>query len=69
VVVANFANRSYNSYTIGFPRSGCWKVIFNSDWSGYSSDFGSHLGYDTEAVLSPGWPLTIPMLLGGGIDG
>lgn len=49
VVVANFANRSYASYTIGLPRAGQWRVRFNSDWQGYSADFGNHLGYDTTA--------------------
>ncbi|MCL5995820.1 MAG: alpha-amylase family glycosyl hydrolase [Chloroflexi bacterium] len=49
VVVANFANRSYDSYAIGMPRAGVWRVRFNSDWQGYSSDFGNHLGYDTSA--------------------
>jgi 1,4-alpha-glucan branching enzyme len=39
VVVMNFADRSYGSYSIGFPRGGLWRVRFNSDWSGYSSDF------------------------------
>jgi 1,4-alpha-glucan branching enzyme len=24
-------------------------VRFNSDWRGYSEDFGDHLGYDTHA--------------------
>ncbi|WP_204901779.1 alpha-amylase family glycosyl hydrolase [Prosthecochloris marina] len=49
VVVVNMSNRSYPVYTIGFPRSGKWRVRFNSDWSGYSSDYSSHPGYDTEA--------------------
>ena len=49
VVVLNIANRAYDSYTIGFPRDGRWRVRFNSDWSGYSPDFGNHLGYDTTA--------------------
>ncbi|PWT83312.1 MAG: 1,4-alpha-glucan branching protein [Acidobacteria bacterium] len=49
MVVANFANRSYDSYTLGFPRAGYWRVRFNSDWQGYSSDFGNQLGYDTLA--------------------
>jgi 1,4-alpha-glucan branching enzyme len=49
VVVANFANRSYDSYRVGFPRPGNWLVRFNSDWQGYSSDFGNRLGYDTVA--------------------
>lgn len=47
VVVANFANHSYNSYTLGMPRAGQWRVRFNSDWQGYSADFGNYLGYDT----------------------
>jgi 1,4-alpha-glucan branching enzyme len=49
MVVANFGNRSYGSYTLGFPRAGDWRVRFNSDWQGYSSDFGNQLGYDTFA--------------------
>ncbi|HEX3231429.1 MAG TPA: alpha amylase C-terminal domain-containing protein, partial [Pyrinomonadaceae bacterium] len=49
VIVANFANRSYDSYALGFPRAGGWRVRFNSDWQGYSSDFGNQLGYDTFA--------------------
>jgi 1,4-alpha-glucan branching enzyme len=53
VVVANFANRGYNSYTLGFPRQGNWRVRFNSDWQGYSADFGNQLGYDTVAGGAP----------------
>ncbi|MFC1716499.1 alpha-amylase family glycosyl hydrolase [Candidatus Poribacteria bacterium] len=49
IVVANMANRSYQSYRIGFPRGGSWKVRFNSDSIGYSPDFGNHPGYDTTA--------------------
>jgi 1,4-alpha-glucan branching enzyme len=52
VVVANFANRSYDSYALGFPRAGQWRVRFNSDWQGYSPDFGNQPGYDT--VAGPG---------------
>lgn len=54
VVVLNFANRSYDSYTLGFPRRGKWRVRFNSDWQGYSADFGNQLGYDTVAA-GPEW--------------
>ncbi len=50
VVVANFANRGYGSYTLGLPRAGVWRVRFNSDWQGYSPDFGNQSGYDTVAV-------------------
>ena len=49
IVVANFGDRSYDSYNLGFPNFGTWYVRFNSDWSGYSPDFGNHLGYDTSA--------------------
>ena len=49
VIVLNFANRAYDSYTIGFPRPGTWYARFNSDWSGYSPDFGNHHSYDTTA--------------------
>ena len=48
VVVANFANRRYDAYNVGFPRAGTWYLRFNSDWGGYSPDFGSS-GYDTTA--------------------
>jgi 1,4-alpha-glucan branching enzyme len=53
LVVANFANRSYDGYVFGFPRDGQWRVRFNSDWQGYSSDFGNHPGYDTFAGGDP----------------
>ena len=53
VVVANFANRSYESYRIGMPRAGRWHVRFNSDWKGYSEDFGNHPGYDTVTRNDP----------------
>ena len=49
VIVANFADRSYDSYTIGFPSGGEWKVRFNSDWNGYSTVFGNQPGYNTTA--------------------
>jgi 1,4-alpha-glucan branching enzyme len=53
IVVANFANRSYDSYTLGMPRAGQWRVRFNSDWQGYNADFGNHMGYDTMAGSGP----------------
>ena len=49
VIVANFGNRGYDSYTLGFPRAGHWRARFNSDWQGYSADFGNQPGYDTFA--------------------
>ena len=53
VVIANFADRSYPSYTLGMPRAGLWRVRFNSDWQGYSEDFGNHPGFDTTADAGP----------------
>lgn len=47
IVIINMSDRSYDSYTFGFPREGKWNVRFNSDWNGYSDDFGNYLGYDT----------------------
>jgi 1,4-alpha-glucan branching enzyme len=49
VIVCNFANTSYTSYNLGFPRGGTWKVRFNSDWNGYSADFANTNAYDTTA--------------------
>jgi 1,4-alpha-glucan branching enzyme len=49
IVVLNLRNQGYPSYSIGFPRPGLWKVRFNSDFSGYSPDFGNWNSYDTTA--------------------
>lgn len=46
VVIANFSSVYHSSYRIGFPRSGLWRVRFNSDWVGYDASFGSWPGYD-----------------------
>ncbi len=48
VVVANLRDRTYPSYNVGFPQSGTWYLRFNSDFQGFSPDFGN-LGYDTTA--------------------
>ena len=50
IVVLNMANRAYDSYTIGFPRAGLWRVRLNSDWPGYDAEFGGHDSYDTTAA-------------------
>ncbi|MCC5630849.1 alpha amylase C-terminal domain-containing protein [Nostoc sphaeroides CHAB 2801] len=49
IVVLNFSDRNYDSYTIGFPSPGTWYVRFNSDWQGFSPDFGNFPGYNTTA--------------------
>jgi 1,4-alpha-glucan branching enzyme len=48
VVVANFSTLPFQSYNIGFPRSGTWYLRFNGDWTGYGSDY-TNLGYNTTA--------------------
>ncbi|GEN10968.1 1,4-alpha-glucan branching enzyme [Myxococcus fulvus] len=49
IVVANFSSTTFNSYNIGFPRAGTWYLRFNSDWSGYSGDFGNTPSTNTTA--------------------
>ena len=50
VIIANFSATGYTSYNIGMPRSGRWRVRFNSDWIGYDSGFDDWYVYDTNAV-------------------
>ncbi len=52
IIVANLANRRYDWYEIGFPRSGLWRIRFNSDWGGYDGEFEGHKSYD---VYARGW--------------
>jgi len=47
IVVANLANRTYDRYAIGVPRTGRWRVRFNSDWAGYDPDFRNQSSFDT----------------------
>ncbi len=53
VVIANLANRAYDDYRIGFPRAGTWHLRCNTDWKGYSPDFGAHDTFDTVASDTP----------------
>jgi 1,4-alpha-glucan branching enzyme len=42
IVVANLSSTVFNSgYEIGLPYGGTWQVLFNSDSTAYSSDFGN----------------------------
>jgi 1,4-alpha-glucan branching enzyme len=40
-VAVNFAGTWAENITVAFPYEGVWKLRLNSDWSGYSKDFGS----------------------------
>ena len=53
VVVVNFADRTYDNYTIGMPRGGEWFTRFNSDWNGYSAFFDSHPSNNIDAYPGP----------------
>jgi len=66
VVVANFFHEPQEGYVIGFPAAGMWKLRFNSDWQGYSEDFGSHPSADvvTEPGLYDGLPFHAPCSIG-----
>jgi 1,4-alpha-glucan branching enzyme len=50
VVVANFHRDPRMNYTIGFPAAGEWKLLFNSDWRGYSEQFNDFPSRDVTAV-------------------
>ncbi|WNJ19479.1 alpha-amylase family glycosyl hydrolase [Pontibacter sp. G13] len=49
IVLANFSANTFLNYRIGLPMSGLWKVRFNSDWNGYSPDFGNTASFDLQA--------------------
>ncbi|SHL10561.1 alpha-amylase family glycosyl hydrolase [Hymenobacter psychrotolerans] len=49
IVLANFADTAHESYTIGVPGGGHWRVRFNSDWQGYDQEFGNFESTDTHS--------------------
>ncbi|MFW5652670.1 MAG: alpha-amylase family glycosyl hydrolase [Planctomycetota bacterium] len=49
IVVMNFSNQTFYNYNFGLPRDGVWRVRFNSDWNGYSADFGNFFTPDVTA--------------------
>lgn len=50
VILLNFADRSYDTYTIGMPRPGTWRVRLNTDWPGYDPSFGGQRSDDCQAA-------------------
>ncbi len=50
VVVANFHRDPREGYSIGLPQPGTWKLVFNSDWNGYSEQFQGYASADVKAV-------------------
>ena len=53
VVVVNVSDRRRDSYRIGFPRPGRWRVRCHTDWTGYSPLFDDHFSFDTDADGAP----------------
>lgn len=49
VVVANLSNKRIPALTIGFPRSGSWRLRFNSGAKVYDPTFQNGDSFDTEA--------------------
>lgn len=39
LVIANFGGSKFTDYDVVLPRSGEWKVRFNSSWKGYGEEF------------------------------
>lgn len=66
VVLLNVSNRAFDSYTIGVPRSGLWRVRLNSDWTGYDPAFGNQLSLDSVARDVPydGLPFSVEIGIG-----
>ena len=58
IVVANFSNRDWDDYRIGFLRPGKWLLRFNSDASVYSEDFSDFASDDVlaESIAYDGLP-------------
>ncbi len=50
VVVLNFRAEPAEEVTLGLPAGGTWRLRLNTDWSGYSPDFGDHPAADLEAA-------------------
>ncbi|MBB2974351.1 alpha-amylase family glycosyl hydrolase [Mesorhizobium sp. RMAD-H1] len=51
IVVASFSHAPQEAHRIGFPRQGVWKLRLNTDWAGYSADFGNFSSQDAIAEL------------------
>ncbi len=49
VVIANFHRDARPDYDLGFPSPGKWVLRLNSDWKGYSDQFGDHASGDVDA--------------------
>ncbi|CAN5628021.1 alpha-amylase family glycosyl hydrolase [soil metagenome] len=66
IVAANFAHEPRGVYRIGLPHAGRWVLRLNTDWAGYSEDFGGFDSHDVEAVeqACDGMPFSAEIAIG-----
>jgi 1,4-alpha-glucan branching enzyme len=66
LVVAHFSHQARDVDRIGLPRAGAWKLRLNTDWAGYSEDFGGFASHDVEAEAqeSDGMPWSAEVAVG-----
>lgn len=50
IVLANFSATPLPDYRVGVPRTGRWRVRFNSDWDGYDPEFETVESVDADAT-------------------
>ncbi|MBI3758819.1 MAG: alpha amylase C-terminal domain-containing protein, partial [Deltaproteobacteria bacterium] len=55
LVVANFSNNDYYGYRLGFPQSGCWQTVLNSQSSFYDGDNVGNSAITTEGTAWDGF--------------
>ena len=49
VVVVNLSDQTFESYRLGMPTTGTWRLLLNTDASVYSDDFGNTFSWSVEA--------------------
>ncbi len=42
IVLINFSSVAKEAVKVQLPQAGKWSLVFNSDWKGYSEDFGNY---------------------------
>jgi len=60
IVIINFGDRFHENYSMSFPRTGTWKVRFNSTSKSYSDDFEDVYVPDIDHVDTGGGNLVLP---------
>ena len=66
LVVANLSNTTFETYRVGTPSPGEWRLRFNSDQKCYSEQFTGQQSSDNHAELHPydGFPQSLACQLG-----